>query len=243
MTAKKIGTLLVFLIPWPLVWFLFLIIGRLQLALPTILILAVPEMFCFIGWLLLSPLKKKISESVIIISVCGSFLALCDQTVKLLLTSFYGWERVTILIPGAFSIKLTPNHHGSYIASLLSLEIPAPVYLISYLLIFFVLFHAIRFYRYRKIGTGWSLLSQVFLIAAIIAAAADRIFWSYTVDFLAVKNMFVFDLKDIYANLIALCLIADLVENPLYHFRDGGDLRDDFKLGQEFFRFIFKRKR
>ncbi len=243
MTAKKFGSLPVFLIPWPLVWLIFLIIGRLRFELPVILILVIPEFFCFIGWLLLSRLKNKVPAAFIIISVFGLCLALCDQTLKLLLNKFYGWDRVTILIPGAFSIKLTPNHHGSYIASLLSLKIPAPVYLISYFLIFFILFQAIRFYRYRKTGTGWSLLSQIFLIGAIIAAAADRIFWSFTVDFLAVNNMFVFDLKDLYANLIALCLIADLVENPRYQFRDGGDLRDDFKLGHEFFRFIFKRKK
>ncbi len=205
-----------FLVPWPLVCLIFLLTGNLSAGVTLLWIVLVPELFCLLGWFLLSSLHTKISSSPIVIIAISGFLALSDQIIKILFNTFFGWEKSVPIIRNAFSFKITPNYHGSYIASLLDVEVPAVIYLIFYPIAGFIVFLIFQHYSRKNGNTGWLNLARVFFLAAIAAAACDRIFWGYTLDYAAVKNMFVFDIKDLFANLSVLTLLAEMVKARVY---------------------------
>jgi hypothetical protein len=233
--SVKIKTLLVFLIPWPGVCLLYIIAGKLELNINLVWILLIPELICLLGWMLFYNLHGKTTAKFPIIIAWGWSLALADQGLKLLVHNVYGWNRSTVIIPEAFALRIAPNRHGSFFASLLNIEISGVFYVIFYVVAGYILFRTLQFFTKRNGNTGWINLGRIFFLAALTAAAADRIIWNYTLDYVAVEHMFVFDLKDLFANLTALSIFCEVVSNKSSrdHPFKG---RDDWKA---YFKFIF----
>ncbi|MFP4383190.1 MAG: signal peptidase II [Spirochaetia bacterium] len=239
--SPKIKTLFVFLIPWPAVCLLYAVLGRLNLNTSLLWIILIPELFCVLGWIALYLLHDKTPSKIPVVMTWGMLLALADQIIKLLVHNLYGWNRVTVIIPQAFTFRITPNHHGSFIASLLDVKVSGVFYVIFYIAAGYILFRTIQFFTKRNGNTGWINLGRIFFLATIAAASADRIIWNYTLDYIAVEEMFVFDLKDLFANLSALSVFCEMVENPSGR-ENPFKGSDDWK---EYFRFllpVFRRR-
>lgn len=61
-------------------------------------------------------------------------------------------------------------------------------------------------------GMGvWVAMSPVFFISAILGRIADRLLWEYTFDFIAVKNVGILDMGDVYLLVGCAVLIVTAV--------------------------------
>jgi lipoprotein signal peptidase len=196
----------------------------------------VPTAAALLAWSLLKPLARRDRLSLKLGIVVAVALVALDQGSKLLLEAALGWERVIPVIPNAFRLRLSPNHHGSYIASLLDVSVPTWIYLVVYPLLAWLGFSLMGFYQSRNGRTGWLALARVFFAAGLIAATADRLFWRFTLDWIVVGDMFAFDLKDLFVNLAILCGLSDPLANPNPVKLSHG-IRDDIKMTVEFLKY------
>lgn len=233
-------TVIVFLAAWPLYYLIVLALGGLPPG-AWMWTFILPVAASGLGWLVLSRIAPRFDPTPLMLVFAGAALAAVDQFVKLLVRAVLGWERAVQVLPDAFELALSPNRHGSYIASLLDVEVAAWVYLLAYPLIAWLTFGAMGFYQSRHGRTGWLCLARLFLTAGLVAATADRIFWDFTLDWVVIEGLFAFDLKDVFLNLAVLSCVSDLVANERYAFRLSYGLRDDLRLAVLFARYLVGR--
>lgn len=234
-------TVIVFLAAWPLFYVVAVLIG----GLPSdawIWTALIPLAAAIIGWAPLRSLAGRFEPTVPMLVLLSAALVLLDQGAKLLVQVLLGWERGIIVIPDAFALRISPNYHGSYIASLLNAPVRPWLYLAVYPLIAWFTFSAMGFYASRNGKTGWLTLARVFLAAGLVSASADRLFWGFTLDWLVVQGMFACDLKDLFVNLAVLSALSDLVANPRYSFKLSYGLRGDLRLAADFGRYLVGRR-
>ena len=230
-------TMMVFLAAWPLFYMVATLIGGVPSG-AWIWTLLIPFAAAFVGWGVLRPLAGQLELTVPTMVLVSAVLVLFDQGVKLLVQELLGWERSISVMPGAFALRVSPNYHGSYIASLLNADVPPGLYLVVYPLVAWLTFSAMGFYESRNGRTGWLTLGRVFLAAALTSATADRLFWGFTLDWLVVHGMFACDLKDLFLNLAVLSALSDLVANPACSLKLSYGLRGDLKLVADFGRYL-----
>ncbi len=157
--------------------------------------------------------RKKIKSMNYFISL---FLLLFDQTTKILV--FYTAPyNVNVSENSILSIHAVFNNYGNFANAKWQLGyFPYFFILINIVLIFLILF-AYDFLKSR-LCLGHNSKSYDFLwclmLAGTLASFFDKVFWNYTLDFISIKNLAVFDLKDLYyiigiTGLIALIFRSD----------------------------------
>jgi lipoprotein signal peptidase len=234
-------TMMVFLAAWPLFYIVATLIG----GVPSdawIWTLLIPVVAAFVGWVVIKPAAERFEPSTPTLALLSAGLVLLDQGAKLLVHALLGWERSVLVIRDAFTLRISPNYHGSYIASLLNADVPPGLYLVVYPLVAWLTFSAMGFYESRNGRTGWLTLGRVFLAAGLMSATADRLFWGFTLDWLVVHGMFACDLKDLFVNLAVLSVLSDLVANSAFSFKLSYGLRDDLRLVADFGKYLVGRR-
>jgi lipoprotein signal peptidase len=231
----------VFLAAWPLFYMVAILIGGVPSG-AWIWTLLIPIAAAFVGWAVLRPLAGQLEPTAPALVIVSAVLVFLDQGVKLLVQALLGWERSVPVVGDAFALRVSPNYHGSYIASLLNADVPPALYLVAYPLIAWITFSALGFYESRNGRTGWLTLGRVFLAAGLISATADRLFWGFTLDWLVVHGMFACDLKDLFLNIAVLSVLSDLVANPAVSFKLSNGLRDDLRLVADFGKYLVGRR-
>lgn len=158
-------------------------------------------------------MKKNASVLALIVSA----LILADQAVKIVISRWYYESSIGII--GGF-VLFTPVHNTklSWLNSWLDLGIGFAFHVLINVL---VLAAAILVYSYGKKKYGIKRIVNVIYVLVLSGGSCsliDKIFWGGSLDYIYLKGLFVFDLKDVYITaaevLFILFYIRFLTRNP-----------------------------
>jgi len=139
-------------------------------------------------------------------------LIVIDQAIKIVINTFF-LEVQFEIIPSLFEFKPTFNDKHSYVNALLykyfNMNLGLWFHIILFLsaqIIILILYGCLR----DNISENKKLLDVaiIFQIAAVICALIGNLIWEKgTLDFMYLKPLFVFDLKDLYLNSFAILFL------------------------------------
>ncbi|MDR3219876.1 MAG: signal peptidase II [Dysgonamonadaceae bacterium] len=136
-------------------------------------------------------------------------LIIIDQVIKIIIYWYYFDIHVEI-VPSLLEFNPIFNDKHSYVSSLISKKFHVNIGLLPHLITFFIL-QVITFLLYgffKKLYENTKLIDCViiFQLAGMICALIGNIVWEKgTLDYIYLKPLFTFDLKDLYINTFA-CL-------------------------------------
>lgn len=162
-----------------------------------------------------------------------------DQGIKAYLFSTQ-WESLSItLIEPVFYIEPTHNTRGSYLWVLLKIDnIPHFVNIILFSLVGVVFIEIWRFYVRRKRNSFWINAFIHLFLAGLLANVIDNAFWGGSLDYVTIKPLYTFDLKDLYITLCELFLITELLDNHLLGRMFKMPREESKKLNRDFIGFV-----
>jgi hypothetical protein len=133
-------------------------------------------------------------------------LVFIDQIVKIVINEYFLESRF-VIIPPLFEFRPVFNNKGPYLLShLLNLNINLNILLAVYFVILCTIIILYNKVRKAKNNTVLLDVTLIFLVATQICFFISFIFWEKgCLDFIYLKPLFVFDIKDLYANCF-LCL-------------------------------------
>jgi len=168
----------------------------------------------------------------------GVALAL-DQLIKAYFFSIE-WETFSMaLIEPVFYIEPTHNTRGSYLWVLLKIDrVPHFLNIVLFILVGVVFVEVWRFYVRRKRNSFWINGFIHFFLAGLLANLADNAFRGGSLDYVTIKPLYTFDLKDLYITLCELFLITELLDNRLLRRMIKMPGKESRKLQSDFILFV-----
>lgn len=151
------------------------------------------------------------------IILCIILLVIADQAIKLVIDRYWLDTHFDI-IPSLFEFRPVFNDKYSYVNHLLSQKFNIDMGFWMHILIFaFAEYIILTLYFSLKRIMGKTRLLDIaisFQIASLISALISNIFWEKGVlDYIYLKPLFIFDLKDLYTNLFTVLLCIYLFKN------------------------------
>ena len=134
-----------------------------------------------------------------------TILVIIDQIVKIIVNSYFLESRFDI-IPSLFEFRPTFNTKHSYVNVLLSQYFDINIGLLPHIFLFLlIVIGSFIFYGYfRNSNLRYKRLLDfefVFLLASIICAFSGNLVWEKgTINYIYLKPLFIFYLKDLYNN-------------------------------------------
>ena len=145
-------------------------------------------------------------------------LIIADQVIKIIINSFF-LESQFEIIPSLFEFRPSFNDKHTYVNSLVHREFNVNIglwpHIIMFILIEVVIFILYSYFR-NNIHERKTLLdvSFVFQMAGIICALIGNLIWKNgTLDYIYLKPLFIFDLKDLYISCFAIMFLAYFHKN------------------------------
>ena len=146
-------------------------------------------------------------------------LVVADQVIKIVINAFF-LETQFEIIPSLFEFKPFFNVKHSYINSILYKHFDVNLGLLFhvglYLFILIMLIPSLWLTFRNNIHENKKLLDVAFSfgIAAAICAISGNLIWQKgTLDFIYLKPLFIFDLKDLYSNCFVILLFVYAFKN------------------------------
>lgn len=143
-------------------------------------------------------------------------LIILDQVIKIIINAFY-FDSNFEIIPSILEFKPVFNQKHSYLNVLLNDKFNINFGLFPHLIIFLLAIVIITFiYDFYKNILNSKLLDFAFIlyVAGWSCALIGNIIWTKgTLDYIYLKPLFIFDLKDVYINSFTFMLILTLVKN------------------------------
>ncbi|GHU64299.1 peptidase A8 [Bacteroidia bacterium] len=142
-------------------------------------------------------------------------LVVIEQFIKLIISKYYQDINFEI-IPSLFEFKPTLNNKSFYWLGLMGIDVGRWARLITGTVALVILY---LFYRYMKTVLKKNKLIDVacvFAFAGIICSLCDNVFFGGSWDYIYLKPLFVFDLKDVYLNCFAILFLISYVKNKKY---------------------------
>lgn len=141
-----------------------------------------------------------------------SFLVLLDQSIKLLIKQYLYTTNFNII---GEIVQFKPKLHEKYswINSLFDVGIGSTAHILLVLIITILLCIGYRFLRSMYQLHKLVYVSLLTAISASICSFIDKVFWGGSLDYILLKDLFIFDLKDIYITLFQILCICFLVIN------------------------------
>lgn len=162
-----------------------------------------------------------------------SLLVIVDQIIKLII-KFNFFDDHYNIIGDYVTFDPIINHKMSWLGNYIEfLTNPIVIILINIVAIYFI-YSAYEYFKHKH-GENKEKNSKIFRALFLIAIAGgicsliDKIFWGGSLDYIGLKNLFIFDLKDVYISLFAVGLV-------FFTFK----MDDEITL-KEFFDYTFKR--
>ncbi|MDR0687264.1 MAG: signal peptidase II [Prevotellaceae bacterium] len=152
-------------------------------------------------------------------------LVFIDQIVKIVINS-YLLESRFVIVPPLFEFRPVFNGKGPYLLShLLNLNINLNIILIVYFVVLCLII--ILYNKVRKAKNNTILLDFTFIFSAAAygCAIVGYIFWEKgCLDFIYLKPLFVFDIKDLYSNCFFCLFIIFLYKQRIRTTKDFVEL-------------------
>ena len=145
---------------------------------------------------------KKSNKGFISISI----LVLVEQIIKLIINHNF-LDLDVAIIPGLVYFSPLFNRDYSWINNLFDLGIGKIFHIIMVVLILVILY---LFYNYafnKKLKSKAFYLSYLFIMSGAICSLIDKVFWDGSLDYIYLKGLFTFDLKDAYISMFVVIVI------------------------------------
>jgi len=145
-------------------------------------------------------------------------LIILDQAIKILIFNFFGEIHFEI-IPSLIEFKPTFNVKHSWVNTLLNKNFGINVgflpHVILYFLIGILLPMYFSYFRHKVVNNKKLIdIATIFLMAAILCALIGNIIWKNgTLDFVYLKPLFVFDLKDVFSDFGVVVFLIYAIKN------------------------------
>lgn len=146
-------------------------------------------------------------------------LTLIDQLIKIIIYNYF-MEYQFEIIPSLLEFKPVFNANYSHLNDVLSkkfnLNIGFSPHIILYFILQIIVIHIYISFRIKLNNTFVRILdiAIVFQISSLICALIGNIFWAKGVlDYLYLKPLVIFDLKDIYASTFVLLFLIYTIRN------------------------------
>jgi hypothetical protein len=155
-------------------------------------------------------------------------LIIIDQTIKIIINNFLLESKFEI-IPSLLEFKATFNNKYSYVNTLLYDNFHVNIGLLSHIVLYLILEVIVLniYISFKiKLNNNYTKILDsaiIFQISSMLCALIGNLFWKEGIlDYIYLKPLFIFDLKDIY-NSIFTCLFL------VYVLKNKGQLKN-FKL-------------
>jgi len=135
-----------------------------------------------------------------------------DQTIKIVIDRYFLDVRFDIISP-LFYFKPTFNHQYSWINGLFGLGMGFWAHIVIFCVIAVLVAF---FYDWMKSISGNNKMLNiafVFCFAGMISSLIGTIFWNGCLDYIYLKPLFVFDLKDLFIDTFIILLLLYLHKN------------------------------
>lgn len=155
-------------------------------------------------------------------------LIIIEQGIKLVIKGSYLEANLPILTPWLY-FKPMFNRDYSWVNSMLQLGIGKwfHIVIVAGMLVLIYLFYK---FLNKQSDTTWFIdMAFVFIFSGAMCSFIDKVFWDGSLDYILIKGLFTFDLKDVYINVfIALSLLMVLVNSKGLRKAYGEDIVKDF---------------
>ncbi|MBL7935177.1 MAG: signal peptidase II [Bacteroidia bacterium] len=145
-------------------------------------------------------------------------LIIIDQAIKILIHNFYGEINFDI-ISSLIEFKPTFNAKYSWVNSLLDKHLGINTGLVPHVILYLiigVIIPTVFSYFRNKIASDKKMIdvATIFIMAAIVCALLGNIAWTKgTLDYIYLKPLFVFDLKDVYIDFGLVLFLIYVFKN------------------------------
>ena len=142
--------------------------------------------------------------------------SLLDQVIKIIIQSRFLETRFDI-VPHLLEFRPKYNFDYSYVNQTLNLGMTrwGTILLTIFLgVVFLWVYRLFRHYSKHKRGWDWGF---VFVFSALICALLSHFFWEGVLDYIYLKPLFIFDLKDVYGWTGVICVWISQIRD----YRDG----------------------
>lgn len=158
-------------------------------------------------------------------------MVIIEQGIKLIIRNYQGPE-VTLL--GNFVyFRPTHNTYYSWFNSMLGFENTRTFHITLTLMLLVLSIIVFRYVNKRKGVKLEASLLEIFLVSGIICSLIDRVFWGGSLDYIGLRGMFVFDLKDVYLSTFQVLGLLLAIK----HWK-AIDKISEKELALDFYRFI-----
>jgi signal peptidase II len=161
------------------------------------------------------------------------FLIMLDQVIKLIINQFFYMTNFNII--GEF-VQFKPylNDQYSWINSLFNLGINRILH--TLVVILMIVLISVLFKFIKTTYTKSSALDYLFLfvISGAVCSLIDKLFWGGSLDYIMLKGLFIFDLKDVYISMFEILLVIVILLN----FKSINKMSEK-QLFRDFKRFIY----
>ena len=146
------------------------------------------------------------------------FLIIIDQIIKIIINTYF-LETEFNIIPTILEFKPTFNGHHSWVNSMLYNKFQINIGLLPHIILFIlieIIILAIYFFYKKNIYFHTKLLdiALIFQLTGAICAFIGNLIWEKgTLDYIYLKPLFVFDLKDVYINCSVVLFIVFFEKN------------------------------
>ncbi|MDR3285922.1 MAG: signal peptidase II [Prevotellaceae bacterium] len=144
-----------------------------------------------------------------------ALLVIIDQVIKIIINTYFLDIRFNI-IPSLFEFYPKFNDKYSYICVLFSLNIGLLVHVIVISAIGITLLFMYNYLKKILINTKLLDFMFVFSMSGIICALIGIVIWTRgTLDYIYLKPLFIFDLKDLYLNVFGCLFLVFFYKNRM----------------------------
>ena len=161
------------------------------------------------------------------------FLIIIDQIIKIIINTYF-LETEFNIISTILEFKPTFNGHHSWVNSMLYNKFQINIGLLPHIILFIlieIIIFVIYFFYKKNINGSTKLLdlALIFQLAGAACAFIGNLIWEKgTLDYIYLKPLFVFDLKDVYINC-SIVLFIIFFEKNRKHIKNV-KIRDFFSL-------------
>lgn len=105
------------------------------------------------------------------------------------------------------------NTSYSWLNSLGNFGVGLLPHIVTNIIILFISMLILDFIRHKQIEGKTINLLFIFLFAGVFCSLIDKMFWGGSLDYIHLKGLFTFDLKDIYLSIVQIIIISCWIFN------------------------------
>jgi signal peptidase II len=234
-------TIAVFSAMWIAYYALELFSGRIKGSYSIIVTFIVPVMFLASMALIFYGMSQKklygLKKKTVVFSIV--ILIALEQLLKHLIRNHFDMSAEIEIIKDWLYIIPSLNTLGSWGAARFGLEFGMKTFIIMNIIAVPLFIQLYRFYIVEKEKSFWVDLCFVLGFSGVVCSLIDKVFFGGSLDFIAIDNLFIADIKDFYITLSIGCLLVEMFVNSDINAKTT--LKDDFMVIKKFVLFNLKK--